>query len=651
MNDKDKKEVIFSRESLSDAIRAWNHSAISLMDIRHNLISPEEAIRGYRMPASTFVYTCGGRAEVSLNNTLYSVERFGLFHGGKGTELSIQPNSGWLEYYMVLYKAGEPAFHKREPERTNPFRQQYGFTPDNPIFFAEQLQKMYERWKGPTPLHLFFGKAAFYQLVYEIYEELDKGEILVFQPDTVTMAKRYIDEHYHEMVSIRAIASILGISESHLRRSFKSQYGESPKEYLVNIRLLSAKKLLKDRDIPIRLVASASGFPDEFNFSRSFMKSFGISPREYRAKTSNNMSDYIMDTSCRFPYNEERLVRLVKHYGEGVYSMFRNFNSKTVIAAALSLMLLLSACGTGTPADTGKASATPSQVTSTQTAEEKTRIVRTVMGDVEVPANPKRVAVAWYVGEVVSLGIVPVLYSGWADEITPFWEMIRDVPSQQKWDKEMVMSYEPDLIISWQKEDFEKYSAIAPVIVYEDWETNPVERTRFLGKVFGREEQAEAVISEYEKKLGEAKEKLTSGKFKDKTFSIFEDMGGASGARFETASRGGTLLYDALGLKYPDKLAGLIDKTGKGRGNISYEVLSEYFGDYILWFLYGEEDDARGMSEYQQTPMWETIPAVKNRNVLVVESKYTSIFYYTDLLSLISQMDYIVDGLSGLVSD
>lgn len=176
----------FSSESLADALQLWNRAAISLVDIRHNLISPHDALLKYRMPASMFVYTTGAKAEVLLDDTSYYMERFGLFHGGKGTELSISPIGDWLEYYMVLYKAGEPAFHKREYnrllERVNPFKQRYGFAPDNPLFFAEQLRKMFERWQGPTPLNHFYGKTAFYQLVYEVYEELDKGKVDIFSP-------------------------------------------------------------------------------------------------------------------------------------------------------------------------------------------------------------------------------------------------------------------------------------------------------------------------------------------------------------------------------------------------------------------------------------------------------------------------------------
>lgn len=144
---------------LSDAIGVWNRAAISLMDIRHNLITREDPLREFRFPASAFIFTSGAGAEVVMNETSYRAERFGLFHGGRGTELTILPSSGWHEYYMVLYRAGEPFFHKREYakllEKVNPFQQQYGFATENPLFFSHQMRLMYEKWKDSTSLRAY----------------------------------------------------------------------------------------------------------------------------------------------------------------------------------------------------------------------------------------------------------------------------------------------------------------------------------------------------------------------------------------------------------------------------------------------------------------------------------------------------------------
>lgn len=225
MNREEQKPSIFTQESLTCALRIWEQVNISLLDIRHRLITPEDPILRYRLPASAFLFTVGRKAEILIEETSYCAENFGLCHVGKGMELSLRPMEEWLEYYLVLYRYSEPVTHKKEInrllEQTNPFRQQYGFTPNNPVFISELLCRMYEVWKQPSPLERFYEKTAFYQLVYEIYRELEQGKVNVLQPDVVSMTKRYIDEHFRESVSIQSIASVFGISDSHLRRCFK----------------------------------------------------------------------------------------------------------------------------------------------------------------------------------------------------------------------------------------------------------------------------------------------------------------------------------------------------------------------------------------------------------------------------------------------
>ena len=57
-----------------------------------------------------------------------------------------------------------------------------------------------------------------------------------------------------------ALAARLGVSDRHLRRIFEAQFGVSPLQYLQTRRLLTAKQLLTDTDLPVTQVALVSGF-------------------------------------------------------------------------------------------------------------------------------------------------------------------------------------------------------------------------------------------------------------------------------------------------------------------------------------------------------------------------------------------------------
>jgi len=78
------------------------------------------------------------------------------------------------------------------------------------------------------------------------------------------------------------LASRMGISDRHLRRLFDSVLGVSPLQYLQTRRLLSAKQLLTDTDLPITEVAQASGFASLRRFNAAFVAHYGLAPSQWR---------------------------------------------------------------------------------------------------------------------------------------------------------------------------------------------------------------------------------------------------------------------------------------------------------------------------------------------------------------------------------
>ncbi|QIB70480.1 ABC transporter substrate-binding protein [Aminipila butyrica] len=272
--------------------------------------------------------------------------------------------------------------------------------------------------------------------------------------------------------------------------------------------------------------------------------------------------------------------------------------------------------------------------------------ISTVMGDLEVPKEPQRVVVNWYIGDVLSLDLNVVGYSAWEQETMPFYEKFSSAAKMKSWAAEDIMAVEPDLIITYQAEDFEKFGKIAPVLVIPEEGVSSIERLQIIGEATGKEKEAEALIANFEEKLAAAKAELNGEKYQGKTFSIMEDWGPSgdwNGIAYETGSRGGTLVYNYLGLKKPAKLESLIAESGNGRGTLSYEVAHEYFGDYILWFQQEGKE-----SEYAKTDIWKSIPAVAEGRIAEIPAIYQGLFYYSDVASLTAQLDYTVSAIKSM---
>lgn len=78
-----------------------------------------------------------------------------------------------------------------------------------------------------------------------------------------------------------------GYCSDHMRRLFREQLGKPPHEYLMGLRIKTAKRLLASRDIThysVTEICMMVGFNDVSYFSRVFKKVTGIAPSEYREK-------------------------------------------------------------------------------------------------------------------------------------------------------------------------------------------------------------------------------------------------------------------------------------------------------------------------------------------------------------------------------
>ena len=84
--------------------------------------------------------------------------------------------------------------------------------------------------------------------------------------------------------TVEALANDVGLSRAQLHRKMKEMTGISVGEFVRNIRLEQATKLLKEQKINVTQVAYTVGFSSVAHFSTVFRKQFGISPSEYAKK-------------------------------------------------------------------------------------------------------------------------------------------------------------------------------------------------------------------------------------------------------------------------------------------------------------------------------------------------------------------------------
>jgi AraC family transcriptional regulator of adaptative response / DNA-3-methyladenine glycosylase II len=110
------------------------------------------------------------------------------------------------------------------------------------------------------------------------------------------------------------LAQRLGVTDRHLRRVFRAEFGVSPVEYAQTQRLLMAKRLLADTNLPITEVALASGFGSLRRFNAAMRQHYELAPGELRrAAASSSSSDdtMVFELSYRPPFDWERVLEFL----------------------------------------------------------------------------------------------------------------------------------------------------------------------------------------------------------------------------------------------------------------------------------------------------------------------------------------------------
>ncbi len=106
-------------------------------------------------------------------------------------------------------------------------------------------------------------------------------------PDEIAAAKSYIDENYACDISVKDIADYICFSESWLTRNFSLKYGTSPKQYLLQKRILKATELLTGTHMTSAAISRATGFSSPGRFNDIFRKFTGTTPLEFRKAQKN----------------------------------------------------------------------------------------------------------------------------------------------------------------------------------------------------------------------------------------------------------------------------------------------------------------------------------------------------------------------------
>ncbi len=106
--------------------------------------------------------------------------------------------------------------------------------------------------------------------------------------DTITAAKRFIEKHAGEAISLADIAAAVNLSKTYFHSLFTGAVGKTPHDYLITCRINNVKKMLWDSNNNIGYIAQTCGFGCQQYLNKIFKQQTGMTPGQYRKSLSEN---------------------------------------------------------------------------------------------------------------------------------------------------------------------------------------------------------------------------------------------------------------------------------------------------------------------------------------------------------------------------
>lgn len=163
------------------------------------------------------------------------------------------------------------------------------------VDFADHCQNAIDNFQSETApvlrLKINIVLQAFYKKIsdakhavndFKIFYDRQENQKICETEDVIKKAVDFIEENYMNPISISDVSHAVYLSPFHFSRLFKNSTGETIANYVISVRLKKAAEMLISTDIAVGDIAKKVGYNSSAHFHKSFRYNYGITPKEYR---------------------------------------------------------------------------------------------------------------------------------------------------------------------------------------------------------------------------------------------------------------------------------------------------------------------------------------------------------------------------------
>lgn len=156
-------------------------------------------------------------------------------------------------------------------------------------YLYEIIQEMEREYRGQKKYWELYVGANLRRMFITIYRECADVLSIMKIGTGVTVAynvMNYLNHHFTENITVDQVANELFLNKDYISHVFKEETGFSVISYVISLRINQAKLLLSETDQSVTDIAASCGYTDFTYFSKQFKKLVGMSPSQFRKKST-----------------------------------------------------------------------------------------------------------------------------------------------------------------------------------------------------------------------------------------------------------------------------------------------------------------------------------------------------------------------------
>lgn len=251
---------------------------------------------GRKIDSHLFIFVISGKAVFKFNNETFTIEKGDMLYIPKNTYYTAAADN-YIEYYFIHISYTENMNVSISDEEASPALQYPWFnnfikqeqyrlcTIDYKNNISDNFDRIMRHFAKCEEFFSLPDSASKLFLVYEIYKilTLSSNDINYSNyPKALTDILHYINQNYHEPLSLSLLSKKFAFSESYIARLFKMQLNTTVSTYINNIRLEHASNYISNTNLSIAEIAELCGYNDIAYFSRKYKNKYGESPKSSR---------------------------------------------------------------------------------------------------------------------------------------------------------------------------------------------------------------------------------------------------------------------------------------------------------------------------------------------------------------------------------